>query len=89
MQSFRIVEPQKAELREVPVPEPAPGQVLVKVGRAGACHSVLHLMEAPADRVPGLPFALGHENAGWVEKLGPGATGFVPGDPVMAYGLWD
>ena len=33
MQAFQIIEPQKpAELREVPVPEPGPGQVLVKVG---------------------------------------------------------
>ena len=33
------------ELREVEVPEPGPGQVLVKVGGAGACHSDLHLMD--------------------------------------------
>jgi propanol-preferring alcohol dehydrogenase len=88
MQAFRIVEPQKVELREVPVPEPGPGQVLLKVGGAGACHSDLHLMEAPADRLSGLPFTLGHENAGWVEKLGPGTTGFAPGDPVIVYGPW-
>lgn len=35
-----------------------------------------------------LPFTLGHENAGWVEKLGPGATGFAIGDPVIVYGPW-
>ena len=52
MQAFQIVEPQTVELREVPVPEPGPGQVLVKVGGAGACHSDLHLMDAPADRLP-------------------------------------
>jgi hypothetical protein len=34
-------------MREVPVPEPGPGQVLLKVGGAGACHSDLHLMEWP------------------------------------------
>ena len=38
----------RAELRDVPVPEPGPGEVLVKVGGAGACHSDLHLLEAPA-----------------------------------------
>ena len=90
MQAFRIVEPQTVELREVPVPEPGPGQVLIKVGGAGACHSDLHLIDAPADRFRNstLPFTIGHENAGWVEKLGPGATGFDPGDPVMVYGPW-
>jgi propanol-preferring alcohol dehydrogenase len=35
-----------------------------------------------------LPFTLGHENAGWVETMGPGATGFAPGDPVIVYGPW-
>jgi propanol-preferring alcohol dehydrogenase len=89
MQAFQLVAPQKpAELREVPVPEPGPGQVLIKLGGAGACHTDLHLMDEPADRLPGLPFTLGHENAGWVEKLGPGATGFARGDPVIVYGPW-
>jgi propanol-preferring alcohol dehydrogenase len=73
----------------VPVPDPGPGQVLVKVGGAGACHSDLHLLEVPAGEVPGqLPFTLGHENAGWVETMGPGATGFAPGEPVIVYGPW-
>ena len=71
------------------MPEPGPGEVLVKVGGAGACHSDLHLLEAPAgSRSFTLPFTLGHENAGWVEKMGPGATGFEPGDPVIVYGPW-
>jgi alcohol dehydrogenase, propanol-preferring len=75
------------ELREVPVPEPGPGQILLKVGGAGACHSDLHLMSRPAPKRPvRIPFTLGHENAGWVEKLGPGATGFAPGDAVIVYG---
>ena len=76
MKAFQFVEWQKpGEFREVPVPEPGPGQVLVKVGGAGACHSDLHLMEMPAGaRQFQLPFTLGHENAGWVEKLGPGTT---------------
>ena len=47
--------------------------MLVKVGGAGACHSDLHLLEIPAGARPfTLPFTLGHENAGWVETMGPG-----------------
>src|SRR5262249_20954112 len=90
MQAFQLVEWQRpAELREVPVPGRGRGQVLIKVGGAGACHSDLHIMEAPAPPKPSkLPFTLGHENAGWVEKLGPGATGFAPGDSVIVYGPW-
>jgi propanol-preferring alcohol dehydrogenase len=90
MKAFQFVELQKpAELRDVKVPEPGPGQVLIKIGGAGACHSDLHILETPAG-TPGisLPFTLGHENAGWVEKLGSGATGFAVGDPVIVYGPW-
>lgn len=92
MKAFQFVEWQKpGELREVPVPEPGPGQVLVKIGGAGVCHSDLHIleMEKPAGTPKfKLPVTLGHENAGWVEKLGPGTTGFAPGDPVIVYGPW-
>jgi len=80
---------QLPEFREVDVPEPGAGEVLIKVAGAGACHSDLHLMEWP----PGtfefpLPFTLGHENAGWVEALGPGVEGFDVGDAVAVYGPW-
>jgi propanol-preferring alcohol dehydrogenase len=63
--------------------------VLVKVGGAGACHSDLHLLEMPSGARPfTLPFTLGHENAGWIQQMGPGATGFTEGDPVIVYGPW-
>ena len=89
MRAFQIVEPHTVELRDVPVPEPGPGQVLLKIGGAGACHTDLHIMDEPANGPSGrFPFTLGHENAGWVEQLGPGATGFAPGDPVIVYGAW-
>jgi len=90
MQALRLVEwEHDAELRDVPVPEPGPGEVLVKMGGAGACQSDLHLMEWPAGFLPWtLPFTLGHENAGWVEQLGPGVSGFSIGDPVAVYGHW-
>ncbi|MFF4736109.1 alcohol dehydrogenase catalytic domain-containing protein [Streptomyces sp. NPDC001262] len=86
MRAFQLVGWRHSpELREVPVPEPGPGQVLVKVAGAGACHSDLHIMEAPGPPpglVTELPFTLGHENAGWVERPGAGVTGFTPGDPL-------
>lgn len=90
MKAFQFVAAQKpAELREVAVPEPGPGQVLIKIGGAGACHSDLHILESPPKPGPAQsPFTLGHENAGWVEKLGSGATGFAVGDPVIVYGPW-
>jgi alcohol dehydrogenase, propanol-preferring len=78
-----------AELRDVDVPEPGPGEVLVRIGGAGACHSDLHLMEWPEGLMPfELPFTLGHENAGWVAALGAGVTGIEEGEAVAVYGPW-
>jgi propanol-preferring alcohol dehydrogenase len=90
MDAFRLLEWQKPpELTEVPVPEPGPGEVLIKVGGAGLCHSDLHLMEWPPGQLPfDPPFTLGHENAGWIEALGEGVVGFEPGEPVAVYGPW-
>ena len=90
MQAYQLVEwQQPPELREVEVPEPGPGEVLVKVGGAGACHSDLHVMEWPGGTLPyELPFTLGHENAGTVAALGPGASGVEEGDAVLVYGPW-
>lgn len=46
MKAYQLVGwQQPAELRDVPVPEPGPGEVLIKVGGAGACHSDLHVMD--------------------------------------------
>lgn len=78
------------EIREVPDPDVRPGEVLVRVGGAGACHSDLHLMHdfehgmLPFDP----PFTLGHENAGWVDAFGDGVTGLEIGQPVAVYGPW-
>jgi propanol-preferring alcohol dehydrogenase len=88
MKAFQLTGSKKApELREIPVPKPGPGQVLLKIAGAGACHSDLHLMEAPEGHFK-YPFTLGHENAGWVEALGPGTAGYSVGDPVLVYGPW-
>ena len=90
MKAYQLVEwQQPPEFRDVPVPEPGPGEVLVKVGGAGACHSDLHLMEWPEGTFAfELPFTIGHENAGWVEALGPGVTGLDVGEAVAVYGPW-
>lgn len=77
-------------LVDVDEPTPRPGEVVVRVGGAGACHSDLHLMhEFEAGMTPwGPPFTLGHENAGWVHALGDGVVGFEIGQPVAVYGAW-
>jgi propanol-preferring alcohol dehydrogenase len=73
-------------LTDVPVPDPGPGEVLVKVGGAGLCHSDLHLMHVAATVEE--PFTLGHETAGWVEAVGPGAEAPPVGEAVLVHGPW-
>lgn len=90
MKAFQLTGWQKPpEMRDVAIPEPGPGEVLLKVAGAGACHSDLHLMEWPEGAMDfDLPFTLGHENAGWVEAVGAGVDGLAEGDPVAVYGPW-
>jgi propanol-preferring alcohol dehydrogenase len=90
VKALQLVEWQRApELREIAVPTPGPGEVLVKVGGAGLCHSDIDIMDWPPGTMPWqLPFTLGHETAGTVAALGPGATGFAEGDPVLVYAVW-
>jgi propanol-preferring alcohol dehydrogenase len=79
------------EVTRIPVPEPGPGEILLKVAGAGVCHSDLHVMDWPAGALPyDLPFTLGHETSGRVHALGPGtrATGLREGDAVLVYGPW-
>jgi propanol-preferring alcohol dehydrogenase len=90
MKAYRFLDwLQPPELSDVPVPEPGPGEVLIRVGGAGACHSDLHIFEYPPGKRPWVPpFTIGHENAGWVEELGTGVTGVSVGDAVAVYGPW-
>jgi len=77
-------------LTDVPEPRPGPGEAVVRIGAAGACHSDLHLMhEFGAGQLPwGPPFTLGHENAGWIHELGSGTSGLEVGQAVAVYGPW-
>lgn len=77
-------------IQDVDEPTAGPGQVVIKVGGAGACHSDIHLMdEFEAGAVPwNPPFTLGHENAGWVHSVGDGVRNLESGQPVAVYGPW-
>lgn len=85
MRAFQLTGAHAMEVRDIIAPEAGPGEVLVRVGAAGVCHSDLHTLEDPPADL--LPMTLGHENAGWVESLGPGVTGYAEGDPVAVYGV--
>ena len=69
------------ELRDVPVPDPGPGELLVRVAANGVCRTDLHVVEGELPN-PELPLVPGHQIVGVVERAGEGAAGFAPGDRV-------
>jgi alcohol dehydrogenase, propanol-preferring len=66
---------------ELPIPTPGPGQVLLKVGACGVCHTDLHILDGELDR-PKLPLVLGHQIVGTVVECGTGARRFRLGERV-------
>ena len=63
------------------VPEPGPGEAVVRVQACGVCHTDLHYREGGINN--DFPFLLGHEAAGVVESVGPDVTSVAPGDFVV------
>ncbi|HLI41722.1 MAG TPA: alcohol dehydrogenase catalytic domain-containing protein, partial [Streptosporangiaceae bacterium] len=70
-----------AEVTTVLVPEPGPGEALVRVQACGVCHTDLHYKQGGIG--DDFPYLLGHEAAGVVEATGPDVTGVAPGDFVI------
>ena len=84
MRAYGIVAiggPEHQQFLEVPVPEPGPDELLVRVHAAGVNPGDWRLREGAYGVVP--PVVLGREVAGVVVGLGPGTTGFVVGDEVF------
>lgn len=71
---------QPLAIEQVELPEPGPGEALVRIRAASLCHSDLSVING--DRRWPLPIVPGHEAAGTVEQTGPGVTAFAPGDRV-------
>jgi S-(hydroxymethyl)mycothiol dehydrogenase len=68
-------------LETIIVPDPGPGEALVKIEACGVCHTDLHYREGGIN--DDFPFLLGHEAAGVVESVGEGVTDVAPGDFVI------
>ena len=79
----------RPEIVTIPDPVPGPGEVLLKVTAAGACHSDEFIMSLPKELYTfGLPLTLGHEGCGVVAALGEGVERVAVGDAVAVYGPW-
>ncbi|GAB3263737.1 S-(hydroxymethyl)mycothiol dehydrogenase [Kineosporia babensis] len=68
-------------IETITVPDPGPGEAVVKVQACGVCHTDLHYREGGIN--DDYPFLLGHEAAGIVESVGEGVTDVAPGDFVI------
>jgi S-(hydroxymethyl)mycothiol dehydrogenase len=71
----------KVEVTTVLVPDPGPGEALVRVQACGVCHTDLHYREGGIG--DDFPYLLGHEAAGVVEAVGDGVSAIAPGDFVV------
>lgn len=76
-------------IEDVPVPQPGPGEILVKVKACGVCHTDLHAASGDWPVKPVPPFIPGHEAAGTVAALGPGVKNLKVGDAVGVAWLHD
>ena len=86
MEALVVLEPNRFEIREVPVPVPGPNEVRARVRAVSICGTDAHLVHGdyPGFWPPAFPFIPGHEWAGEIVELGPGAEkyGWTVGDRV-------
>jgi len=72
---------QPVTLEEIVIPDPGPGEAVVRIQACGVCHTDLHYREGGINDE--FPFFLGHEAAGIVDEVGPGVTEVEVGDFVI------
>jgi 2-desacetyl-2-hydroxyethyl bacteriochlorophyllide A dehydrogenase len=70
-------------VQEVPVPQPGPGEVLVRVEAAGICLSDVHMIDGTLPDFPLEEVTPGHEAAGTIERVGPAVPQWQPGQRVV------
>lgn len=77
--------PEVLQLADLPIPQPGPGQVLIRIEAVGVNFIEIYFRKGVYKAA--LPMTPGSEAAGTVEELGPGVTGFKPGDLVASVGV--
>ncbi len=90
MKAWRVsewCEPEEMKLEEIPVPEPGPGEVLIKNRAAALNFYDILLIQGRYQIKPPLPFTPGSEVAGEIAAIGPDVSGFAVGDRVQAMAL--
>jgi alcohol dehydrogenase/L-iditol 2-dehydrogenase len=78
------LEPGAVDLREMPIPEPGEGHVLLRVRGVGVCGSDVHQFHNTQSWTVRVPVVLGHEFCGTIAAVGAGVAGFAEGDFVAS-----
>src|SRR5215213_3673997 len=86
MRAYRLIGPGHAEVRDLPRPEPGPGEALLRVLAAGVCRTDLALLRSGGDGLA-LPVTLGHEVVGEVVAVGEGVSAPKRGTVAAVYEL--
>lgn len=73
------------EVTDLPVPEPAEGEIRLRIRACGLNFADLLMAKGTYQDTPATPFVMGLELAGIVDMVGPGVSGFSPGQPVAAF----
>ncbi len=86
MQAMQLFQPAPIESEplqpvDLPIPEPGPGELRIRVLACGVCHTDLHEIEGDIP-LPRLPLIVGHQIVGIVDQLGPGVSAPLPGTRV-------
>ncbi|MFJ9588037.1 S-(hydroxymethyl)mycothiol dehydrogenase [Streptomyces acidicola] len=76
-----LAQSKPVSVETIVIPDPGPGEAVVKIQACGVCHTDLHYREGGINDE--FPFLLGHEAAGIVESVGEGVTDLAPGDHVV------
>ncbi|MEJ9080251.1 MULTISPECIES: NAD(P)-dependent alcohol dehydrogenase [Gordonia] len=87
MRALQLTDPGVVEIRDVPVPDVGPSDLLIEVGAAGICHSDLHLLDFPF-KMREEPLTLGHEIAGTVAAVGADVDSARIGERGIVYLCW-
>jgi L-iditol 2-dehydrogenase len=81
MKALLLTEYSKLEMADLPIPQPAAQEVLIRVEACGICGSDVHGYDGSSGRrIP--PIVMGHEAAGTIESVGSGVSGYKKGDRV-------
>lgn len=82
MKAAKLTAPYSISLVDLPMPEPGPGQVVLKNEYLGVCTSDMQIYHGK-HAYAAMPVIMGHEEAGVVHSVGPGVTDWKPGDRVI------